>query len=438
MLSDIPPMDLPPGPRAPGHVNTVNWLVRPVDFMESCRRRFGEWFTVRFGRLEPMVFISDPAAMKTLFTADPSLFPAARASSDNAFVRLVGPNSVFNLDGERHRRERRLLLPPFHARRVSSYGARMAAIANRELDRWPTGEPFPLEPRFRGLTMEIVLETVFGVAGRPADELRRALVAVSDLSMGTWRFLPLVQRIGLRRLERIRAEVDEILRRLIQSRREQDVENRDDVLSLLITARDEDGRAMGDAELCDELVSVLLAGYETTTTQLAWAFERLLRHPRALDRLVAEISEGEDSYLEAVIQETMRVRPVIPVLVRMTSRDTELNGHSLPAETMLVPCVYLTNTHPEVYPDPHAFRPERFLNQAPNPFSWIPFGGGIRRCIGAAFATYEMRIILRSILARTTLEAESAAPEPIRRRSIILRPGRGAMTVLKERRPLAA
>jgi cytochrome P450 family 135 len=351
---------------------------------------------------------------------------------------MVGPNSVFVLQGEPHRRIRRLLLPPFHGQRVSStYGMAIAAIANRELDRWPTGEPFALEPCFRRVTMGIILETIFGIKGRRGEELRRALTAASDLAGESWRFLPLIERFASRRVDRVRADSDAILQREIRNRRDDGVEGRDDVLSLLIAARDESGQGMGDAELRDELISVLLAGYETTATQLAWAVERLVRHPEALDRLVAEISAGDDLYLDAVINETMRVRPALPLILRRAASDVRLNGHSFSAGTLLAPCIYLTNTHPGTYPDPKAFRPERFLDQAPNPFSWIPFGGGVRRCIGAAFARHEIKIVLRTILSRASFKAVSPAPEPIRKRSIILRPGRGATVVMTERRPLA-
>jgi cytochrome P450 len=435
---------LPPGPRRPATVQTLAWVARPLPFLEACRRRYGDWFTVRLAKVGTFVFVADPVAIKEIFTGDPQLLRAGQANAPLAPV--VGARSVLLLDGAQHLRQRRLMLPSFHGARMARYGELMAEITEAELDRWPLRKPFALRPRTQAITLEIILRVVFGV--READRLealRSALVALLAQSTSPATMLPWLRRdLGpvspWRRFLRLRTRVDGLIYEEIARRREDPaLAERDDILSLLLQARDEDGAAMTDGELRDELVTLLVAGHETTATGLAWAFERLLRHPEALARLTAEAHEDDgDAYAEAVVQETLRLRPPLPAVGRMLTQPAQIAGRSLPAGVRLAPSIYLVHRREDLYPEPAAFRPERFLDSPPETYGWLPFGGGVRRCLGASFATFEMEIVLRTILARARLEADDARPEPVRRRAIVLAPGREGRAVLVERAPRRA
>ncbi len=433
---------LPPGPRRPATLQTFAWVARPLPFLEECRRLYGDWFTVRLARIGTFVFVADPAAIKEIFTGDPALLRAGQANAPLAPV--VGSRSVLLLDGAEHLRQRRLMLPPFHGARMARYGELMAEITEAELDRWPLREPFPLRPRTQAITLEIILRVVFGVRDAARLEaLRAALVALLAQSTSPATMLPWLRRdLGpfspWRRFMRLRRRVDALIYDEIARRREDPaLEERDDILSLLLQARDEDGEALTDRELRDELVTLLVAGHETTATALAWAFERLLRHPAALDRLTAEARDGgeDDPYAGAVVQETLRLRPPLPAVGRMLTEPAQIAGRPLPAGVRLAPSIYLVHRREDLYPEPAAFRPERFLDSPPETYGWLPFGGGVRRCLGASFATFEMKIVLRTILARARLEADDARPEPVRRRAIVLAPGREGRAVLVERAP---
>ncbi len=430
---------LPPGPRRPATLQTFAWVARPLPFLEACRRRYGDWFTVRLAKVGTFVFVADPAAIKEIFTGDPQLLRAGQANAPLAPV--VGSRSVLLLDGAEHLRQRRLMLPSFHGERMARYGELMAEITQAELDRWPLREPFALRPRTQAITLEIILRVVFGV--READRLealRSALIALLAQSTSPVTMLPWLRRdLGpaspWRRFERLRERVDGLIYEEIARRREDPaLAERDDILSLLLQARDDDGAGMTDGELRDELVTLLVAGHETTATGLAWAFERLLRHAPALERLTAEArADDGDAYAEAVVQETLRLRPPLPAVGRMLTADAEIAGRRLPAGVRLAPSIHLVHRRADLYPEPAAFRPERFLERPPETYGWLPFGGGVRRCLGASFATFEMKIVLRTILARATLRADDARAEPVRRRAIVLAPGRGGRAVLVER-----
>jgi cytochrome P450 family 135 len=436
---------LPPGPRRPATLQTFAWVARPLPFLETCRRRYGDWFTVRLARVGTFVFVAAPAAIKEIFTGDAELLRAGQANAPLAPV--VGPRSVLLLDGAEHLRQRRLMLPPFHGERMARYGELMAEITEAELDRWSLREPFALRPRTQAITLEIILRVVFGVRDAARLEaLRAALVALLAQSTSPATMLPWLRRdLGplspWRRFLRLRARVDALIYDEIAHRREDaELEERDDILSLLLQARDGDGETLTDRELRDELVTLLVAGHETTATALAWAFERLLRHPEALERLTAEARDGEEegAYAEAVVQETLRLRPPLPAVGRMLTEPAQIAGRSLPAGVRLAPSIYLVHRRADLYPEPGAFRPERFLANPPETYGWLPFGGGVRRCLGASFATFEMKIVLRTILARARLEADDARPEPVRRRAIVLAPGREGRAVLIERAPRRA
>jgi cytochrome P450 len=378
------------------------------------------------------VYLADPAAIKQVFTGDPAVL---HAGEGNAILGpVLGRRSVLVVDEDAHLWRRKLMLPMFHGEAVRSYAEIVRAVTEHEIDTWPIGTAFGLHRRMQRLTLEVILRAVFGVddPGRLAA-LRKALPAITAISTAVelqW-VLPWVPDRGpWRRYRETLAHADALLYAEIAARREApDLDERRDILSLLLQARTDDGEPLGDQEVRDQLVTLLLAGHETTATALAWAFERLLRHPDAL----ARAREGDDAYLDAVVQETLRNRPVIVDVVRKLQRPVSVGGHDLPAGVTVAPAIALVQRDPEQWPDPEAFRPERFLDGAPPPYSWIPFGGGVRRCLGAAFAQMEMRIVLRAVLERCALRAASPEPERARTRHVTQVPHAGARVVLEAR-----
>jgi cytochrome P450 len=395
--------------------------------------------TVRFP-VGTIVFISDPAVIKEIFTGDPDVLHAGEGNAA-PLEPIMGKNSVLLLDGAEHMRQRKLMLPSFHGERMQRYGELMREIAEREIRGWPVGRPFPLRPHTQAITLEIIMRTVFGIedAGR-LEHLRDRLGRLLDLGMQRAALasivLPVLRKtIGRntwKRFVSLREDVDAVLYDEIARRRVgEDTTERDDVLSVLLQARDEEGKPMTDVELHDELMTLLVAGHETTATAIAWAFELLLRNPAELARLQDEVDTGEsDEYLDAVIKESLRLRPVVPGVVRKLTRPLELGGYELPAGVRAAPNIYLTHRRPDIYPEPELFRPERFIDSPADTYSWIPFGGGVRRCLGASFALYEMKIVIPTILRTASLRAVGATPEPIRRRAITFVPQRDAMVEL--------
>jgi cytochrome P450 len=430
---------LPPGPRTPAAAQTFGIVARPVSFFESCRRRFGQTFTLRILRAGEMVFISDPPSLKRLFGADRQ---NTIAPGRNVILRpVLGPRSVLLLEGDDHLRRRKLMLPPFHGERMRAYEDVMGDAADRAVDAWPLGRQFRLHPSMQGITFEVILAAVFGVE----DDTRRTalserLTEVLATTRSPFALGMTVDRARslprFRRIARMLDESDEILFAEIADRRaDAELESREDILSMLVAARFDDGSAMSDAEVRDQLMTLLLAGHETTATALAWAFDLLFRAPDKLERLREELAADVGyEYLDAVIKETLRVRPVVPFVGRQLKDATELGGYDLPAGTDVMPAILLAHTRPDVYPDPYEFRPERFLEDSPETFGWIPFGGGTRRCIGAAFAEFEMRVVLSTILRRVTLRPATDRPERIVRRNVTLSPRGGTPAVLVERR----
>jgi cytochrome P450 family 135 len=433
---------LPPGPRQPRLVQVARWIARPTEYMESAFRSFGDFVTLKFPDVDA-VAVSDPELIKTVFTGDPEIF---RAGESNSFLEpVVGDSSVLLLDGPRHIRERRLLLPPFHGERMQRYRELIDEIAERDIDGWPLGHPFAVRPRTQAITLEVIMRAVFGIEDAVRlSELRSALTRLTDIGGNRLRWIgllmPALQRsFGTSRspwsqFVAAREMVDALLYDEIgRRRRDPALEEREDILSLLLQARDEDGEPMSDKELRDELMTLLVAGHETTATALAWAFELLLRNPPALARLEQELSEGGEDYLDAVIKETLRLRPVLPIVGRLLSEPVTLRGYELPAGTVVAPCIYLTHRNPAVYPEPERFLPERFLETQPDTYAWLPFGGGIRRCIGASFAIFEMKVVIPAVLSRLRLRAVGSRPEPMRRRAITFVPARDALVVAERR-----
>jgi cytochrome P450 len=421
---------LPPGPRMPRLPMTIGWFFRPLPLLERWRREFGDTFTMRIAGENTWVVLSDPEDVRTVFQGDPRLLHAGAA---NRILRpVLGDQSILLLDEREHMIQRKLLLPPFHGERMQRHEETMRRVAADEIASWPRGEPFALHPRMQRLTLEVIMRVVFGVeeADRLA-RLRTALTRFVDFSAATRTFAAFAV-LGPERIRRARffrraldpldaLMLDEIARR----RRAPALDERDDVLSMLVQARHEDGTAMGDAELRDELMTLLVAGHETTATALAWALERLVRHPEMLDRL----RSGDEAYTDAVLQETLRRRPVLPLVLRRLAEPMELGGRLLPAGISVSPSIHLVHHRADVYPDPYAFRPERFLDTPPGTYTWIPFGGGVRRCLGASFALLEMKTVLRAVLDTVALRPTDPAPERVTRRAITWTPSRGASVI---------
>ena len=431
---------LPPEPKSSPLVQTLKWSFRPLEFMQECRRQFGDAFSVRFVSFErPMVMISDPAAIKALYMERSHGLPPGR---EIILEPILGSRSLLLLEGADHLAHRKLMLPPFHGERMRSYEPVLTEIVDAEIDSWPLGESFAIHPRMQAITLEAILRVVFGVAEGPRlERLRGLLTRVLEDTAS-----PLAQLIGLAtrrlggrpwgRFEGRLREVDALLyEEIAEHRRRDDLEEREDMLSLMMAARFEDGSGMSDEDLRDQLMTLLLAGHETTATALAWTFDLLLRHPRELARLRESLEAGEDDYLRATISESLRLRPVVPLAGRRLSVDLEADGLTLPAGTDVTPAIWLAHTRAESYPEPYAFRPERFLEDAPDTYAWIPFGGGIRRCLGAAFAEFEMRIVLREVLTRCELRKSDPRPERISRRNITLSPKGGTPVVMSARHP---
>jgi cytochrome P450 len=416
-------------------LQTAIWSRQAQWLLEQSRARFGDMFTLKIAYEGDWVITCDPEIVKQVFTGDPKTF---HAGEGNQILRpILGENSILVLDEKQHIGQRRLLLPPFHGERMKGYEEKMSEIAGREIDSWPTGVPYKLRPRMQAITLEIILETVFGVhGGERMDSLRDALREFLDLTTNP-RVLGPVLLVGPDHVRRIPAfrrrvdRVDELIRREIAERRAaEDLEQRDDVLSLLVAARHEDGSPMSDAEIRDELLTLLVAGHETTATALSWAMERLVRHPEKLERLRTETRAGEDAYLTATIQETLRLRPVIVIVIRKLTEPVELGGYELPAGARVTPSIHLIHRDPKIYPEPDRFLPERFLDNPPGTYTWIPFGGGIRRCLGAAFAQFEMQVVLRELVKRHQIEPARPESERSFRRAITETPRHDAEVVL--------
>jgi cytochrome P450 len=415
------------------------WWTRPVSFLEANRKRYGKRFTVRLLQTPPFVMLSDPDEIRATFTASPEVLHPGEGA--RILEPVIGSNSVILLDEAPHLEQRKLMLPAFHGEKMQRLSGLMAEVAERQAAGWPREEPVELHPRLQDLTLEVILRAVFGLdPGRRLDAIRERLTRILALSARPLGMLPFMQKQFAGRgpwahFLRLRQETDELLFELIAERRD-DSSDRDDVLAMLLAARHEDGSPMSDRELRDELMTLLVAGHETTASELAWAFERLARTPDVMARLVDELDRDDgDSYLTATVQETLRRRPVLPNSApRLVKQPVTIGGWDYGPGTCLVPNAYLVQHDPEIYPDPYAFRPERFLDEQPGTYTWIPFGGGRRRCLGASFALLEMKIVLRAVLAAGELRAADGGHEVSRRRAITLSPRGGAKVVLSARR----
>jgi cytochrome P450 len=417
----------------PRMLQTGRFMVRPVAFFEHWRRRLGETFAARLVGPGEVVFVSDPESMKTLFSADRV---NTIAPGRTIVLRpLLGPQSLLLQEGDEHLKRRRLMLPPFHGERMRAYEQTIADVTAAEIERWPQGEPFPAHPSMQAITLEVIMRAVFGVTDpQRLAVLRESLVTLLAESGSPTAFGLLID--PLRRLPRYRRflrqaeRTDEVLYAEIAERRgDPGLGEREDILSMLVAAEFDDGSRMSDRELRDQLMTLLLAGHETTATALAWTIDLLLHTPPTLERLLAEIETGETEYLEAVATESLRLRPVVPMTGRLLREPATLGGYDLEPGQVVLAAIYMTHTNPQTYPDPFAFIPERFLDGGPDTYGWVPFGGGTRRCLGAAFAQLELRVALHTIFERVRLEPADPNPERMARRNVTLSPPNGARVI---------
>ncbi|CAA9535430.1 MAG: Cytochrome P450 [uncultured Solirubrobacteraceae bacterium] len=426
-------MSLPPGPRLPSPLQLVGLFGRTVPYLDRCLERYGTVFTIRLPRTAPMVYLAEPELIKAVWARDRvNGLPAGRRI---VLEPLLGPRSVLIQEGGEHLRRRRLMLPPFHGERMRRYGSLMEEIVLRDVERWPVGKPFALLPRMQAITLDVILRTVFGTrAGTREDALRIELADVlrRTASASAQVSVLLAEQLGQkvtpfhRAVRCVDALIHEELR---ERRRAPDLAERDDIASMLMTAHDEDGNPLTDDELRDQLVTLLAAGHETTATALSWTFDALFRNPDVRERLERSLPDG-DAYADAVVEEAMRIRPTVPDVGRTLGEPLTANGYELPAGTDVFASVQLLHRRADLFPEPAAFRPERFLDGSPSTYAWIPFGGGMRRCLGAAFAQFEMRNVLRTVLEHTRLEPATGRAEPIDRNPVTLVPRHGTPAVL--------
>ena len=430
---------LPPSLRLPRALQTLRFSVRQIEFVFRARRELGDVFLFR-GIVDDEIdaVTCHPDHVRSLFTARPEDAPSL--TGESPLRPIVGPNSVLTATGPRHMRQRKLLLPPFHGEAVQRYTEMIAEAADREIDSWPVGEPFALAPRMQAITLDVIMAGIFGIEGTPGkgtpeyglrQTIRRAVNLSTRPEAQLFELLNLGsdEPVGPTRL--FLSQLDRHMYAVIEARRA-GAAQRTDILSLLLEAETEDGERLTDQELRDELLTLVLAGHETTANSLAWAFERLLRHPAAYDRLrdVARSDDDPDGYLEATIHEVMRSRPVIPIIGRKVTVPWQLGEYRMPAGSAILMSILLLHHREDVYPDPFAFRPERFVGRKPGTYTWIPFGGGIRRCLGAALAMAEQRVVLSAIARRTDLKAPNPAPERASHRNVTMIPAAGAQVVM--------
>jgi cytochrome P450 len=423
-----------PAPPLPGPVQSWLGIAFPVKSRLAMRKRYGPVFRSSDTIAGDLFHIADRDLVEEMFKWKPDEYEVAEPRQ--VMKPVVGPASLLLLDGERHMRMRKLMLPPFHGQAIAHYAELIERITDREIDRWSRGETIRTRDVAQAITLEVMIRAVFGISDHDrVAELKRRLPRLSSLNPV---LLVMQKDLGplspWGRFIRNRDRVDEILYEEIGQRRAHpDRDAHDDILALLLAARDEEGKPLTDQELRDELITILLAGHETTATSIGWAFERLLRTPPALERLTAEVKAGESSeYMDAVIKETLRVRPVVTEVFRSPNQAIELGGYLFEPGTQLAASIALLQWDPDLYPpDPLVFRPERFLEGAPEPYAWIPFGGGVRRCIGAAFAQLEMKIAIARILARTQLRASRVKGEKSRFRGVTVLPSRGGEAIVE-------
>jgi cytochrome P450 family 135 len=427
---------LPPGPRMPSALQAVGWAKRPYPLMKRCQERYGDVFTLRILHSGTWVFLCDPEDVKKVFTAPAGSLGVALANP--LLGPVLGPHSVMLMEEPAHMTRRRLMLPPFHGKRMGADAEMMADVVRGEIAGWPVGEPFELWPHMQAITQEVIMRSVFGLDDDGRLGRLRSLLHELTRALNEPRRLSAAAALGPRWLARdggfraAMAPVEAALLEEVDRRRRAGENGHKDVVSILVDARYEDGSPLSERDLRDELITLLTDG--PTSSSLAWVFERLLRHPEKLARLQAEVRAGEeDAYMDAVVKETLRLCPPVPVVVRRLLVPMELGGWELPAGTVVAPCVYLIHRNPEIYPNPRHFLPERFLDRPPGTYTWIPFGGGTRRCLAASYAELEMKRVLRTVLSEVELRPADTDSEHARRSAISFSPDKRGRVVVEPR-----
>jgi cytochrome P450 family 135 len=437
-LTDVPRL------RRAAVVNAAQYWLAPEQFARSCQR-LGDRFLVAMPASGPWLCLTDPEDIKRVFTADTDVLrlgaALAKASAHHLFL---GPTGLTNLDGAEHMRKRRTQLPPFHGDALSGYHETMQRKTEEALARWPYGRPSPSQPHMQTIALDVIIATVFGVTDPVRTErLRSATLALLREGHSRRFFIQTMIATSRKngwdrpfpRIQRVIADVDAIVMEEVNQRRSEDRLDGEDVLGMFLRTPDDQNHLMSEAEICDAMRTLLLGGHDTTAYTLTWVLERVSRHPDALTRLETAALDGDDEYLDAVIKEAMRLRPAFPLTARLATEPFALPGLTIPSGTMIVPYITLVHRRPELYPDPLAFRPERFLNTRAGTYTWIPFGGGPRRCIGAAFSLTEARIVLRTILRHARLEPTHRRAERVAHRNVLIAPAHGGPVTLQPRTP---
>ncbi|MBW4528705.1 MAG: cytochrome P450 [Phormidium tanganyikae FI6-MK23] len=444
---------LPDGPQTHPWIQTQQWLMHPLEYLEDCAQRYGDIFTLRIGPVfTPQVFVSDPQAIQQIFATDPKHLDSGEAAGIKS--PLLGRQSLLALEGKSHQRQRRLLTPPLHGERMLTYGELIRSITEQQTQQWQVGEPFPVLPSMQAISFEIILKAVFGLEDGPRYQtLKDQLIAILNPKVPLvtelmFVFPGLQQDLGawspwgsfLRQIQ----QLDELIYAEIRDRKETAPSARTDILSLMITARDEQGQPMTEVELRDELITLLIAGHETTASSLAWALYWIHQRPEVHEKLrqeLAGLGANPDpnaifraSYLTAVCCEALRLYPVVMLaLNRIVKSPLEILGYRLEPGTVIIPCIYLTHQREKLYPEPKQFRPERFLERQFAPYEYLPFGGGNRRCIGMAFALFEMKLVLTTVLSQWRMVvADTQLLRPVRK-GALLAPAEGAQMIIKAR-----
>ncbi|QLE58723.1 cytochrome P450 [Nostoc sp. TCL26-01] len=437
-------MNLPDSPKMPKFMQLVQWIYNPLQLMEASAKAQGDCFTLWLTNKQPMVFLSNPQAIQQLFTTPLEQLDAR--GSAQLLQPLLGENSLLLLSGETHQRQRKLLTPPFHGDRMRAYGDIITGITKEVISTWKIDEPFSVRDSMQEIALRVILKTVFGLhEGERYTQLQKRLYAILDLTSSSLRsslsFFPIL-RVDLGHWSpwgnflRQREEIDQLLYAEIQERRDDPDPSRTDILSLMMSARDENGEPMTDVELRDELMTLLVAGHETTASALTWALYWIHRLPEVREKLLAELDNFGDNadlneitrlpYLTAVCQETLRIYPIAMItLPRIVQTPLEIMGHQFAPGTLLVGCIYLTHRRPDLYPQPEQFNPERFLEKQYSLYEYLPFGGSNRRCLGMAFAMYEMKLVLATVLSHMDLKLIDSYPVKPIRRGVTLAPSGG-------------
>lgn len=430
---------MPPGPRD-ARLNTYGWMVRPASILERSQRRYGDVWTLRLLGGSTFVVVSHPDLVKQIFTSDPTLLHAG-AVHKKIGSPLLGQHSILLADEREHEARRKVMLPLFDSTRVDHHRKVMEQIAEEDLATWPLREPFELLPHMQTITRKVIMSAIFGLTGGEAQQrLGSRIVDLLDwgsraLNMARLHRATFTGKPIPKSFPKVRDPFDALVFEEIErARNDPRLSQRDDILAMLVQATYDDGSPMSDREVRDQMVTLLIQGHTSTATALAWALERLIRHTEMFDRLRLEAASGDERFVDAVITETLRLRPPVPVTMRMVVKQPyQLGEYELDVGTVMAPCMYLLHQRPDLYPEPERFRPERFLEQPPAPYTWIPFGGGNRHCIGRTFAMAEIKVVLQTLARQARLVPADPRDESIRKRGILISPTGSTRAVLEER-----